>query len=82
MRESQALYGRHSTVRPARGHNALGATDSIGSYVLDAQLRRGYRQSVRRRKLRSFISGVAEGVALVALLGLPIAAWMWGVAHG
>jgi hypothetical protein len=78
-RESSAI---RTSGRRGSGRNALDAADSIGSYALDAQLRSGYKRSVRRRRLRSLLSDASEGLALIFLLGMPILAYLWGVAHG
>ena len=74
-RESSAI---RTSDRPARGQHALDAADFTRAYALDARLRSGYRRSVRRRRLRSLLSGAGEGLALVFLLGVPVAAWIWG----
>ncbi len=75
-RESSAIrtYGRQGS-----GRNALGAADIGRAYALDARLRSGYRRSVRRRRLRSLLSGAGEGLALAFLWTFPLFAWWIGV---
>ena len=79
MRRSQGLYGRATSNRPANGRNALAAADIGWAYAADARLRGGYRRSVRRRRLRSLLSVAAEGLALMALWGIPVVAWWIGL---
>ena len=60
----------------------MGAADIGRAYALDAALRRRYRQSVQRRRLASWLSVAGEGLALLALWGIPVAAWVIGVRLG
>ena len=78
-RESSAI---RTSSRLANGRNVLDAADIGRAYALDARLRSGYRKSVRRRRLRYALSVAGEGLALLALWGIPVAAWVIGVRLG
>ena len=79
MRESQGLSAIRTSSRRGSRRNASAAMVSIGSYAQDARLRGAYRQSVRRRRLRSLLSGAGEGLALIFLWTFPLFAWWVGV---
>lgn len=78
MRESRESFARVTSSRLANGRNVLAAADIGRAYAANVRLRRGYRQSVRRRRLASWLSVAGEGLALLALWGIPVAAWIWG----
>lgn len=82
MRELQGSSARVTSSSQKSGRSALGAADFTRAYAADARLRSGYRLSARRRRLRSLLSGAAEGLALAFLLGVPIAAWIFGISLG
>ena len=79
MRECRESFANRRPSRLANGRSALGAADFTRAYALDARLRSGYRQSVRRRRLRSLLSGASEGLALMFLWTFPLFAWWIGV---
>ena len=79
MRESRGLSTIRTSSRLANGRNVLDAADIGRAYAANVRLRGGYRRSVRRRRLRSLLSGAGEGLALAFLWTFPLFAWWIGV---